>query len=560
MIRRISAYAGRALSRRAWWLCLALVSACGLCDVPTANLYAYSTAAIIVWIAAVSALKATVLQLLLFPLLQRRFLRVLGIALVGVYSLLCLANFITWLFYDFGIGCKFFILLGQTTPTEIAEFLPGLMSNLSSLFASWHFWLGALAAAALALALLRAPARVYYICIALLSGLGIGVLGYFFTTQSIGRTATIMAVRAPRAVVQVHRAVEEWNRAIKDKSPLPDAASVSSEHKARCVFIVIGESVSRGHCSLYGYALPTTPNLDLMRDSLYVFADAVSPATDTAGSLERVLTFKTDRDVFGDSFKYPSMVDLFSCAGYKTYWLSNQERMGAVPNSATVIGSAADVVRFTGNQMMEDTKDLVGDERLVPFVSEALADSADNKLIVAHMLGSHTAYRARYPASEAVFTGSDIARTLPRPWLDKAKAQTVAEYDNSIRYTDKILGRWLKDVAEMTEPAILIYFSDHGEYLYDEMDFVGRSDRAVEVPFVVYANAAYRRENPDLEAALRSAVAKPFSTANMIHALMTLTGTRYSHYDSALDVLSPAYTPRHRYVDERPWQFETPIQ
>lgn len=136
------------------------------------------------------------------------------------------------------------------------------------------------------------------------------------------------------------------------------------------------------------------------------------------------------------------------------------------------------------------------------------------------------------------------------------EATTIAEYDNSIRYTDSLLGEMLRAVARQPEPAVLIYFSDHGVNVYDIDGIHGRGERFVEVPALIYANAPYRVANPDMVSALDSALMLPVTTADLAHPLMTLTGTTYSGYDPTPDFLSPKYVKRHRYVDLRPWSFE----
>ena len=45
--------------------------------------------------------------------------------------------------------------------------------------------------------------------------------------------------------------------------------------------------------------------------------------------------------------------------------------------------------------------------------------------------------------------------------------------------------------AVSERPAVVIYFSDHGENVYDGGDFIGRDELHVEVPFLVYPNKQY---------------------------------------------------------------------
>lgn len=55
---------------------------------------------------------------------------------------------------------------------------------------------------------------------------------------------------------------------------------------------------------------------------------------------------------------------------------------------------------------------------------------------------------------------------------------------------------------------------------------------------------------------MEKALDRPFSTANFVYMIMTITGSSYKHYNSTLDVLSPVYIARPRYVDEKIWKYE----
>ena len=189
-------------------------------------------------------------------------------------------------------------------------------------------------------------------------------------------------------------------------------------------------------------------------------------------------------------------------------------------------------------------------------MNEALADSAAYKIIFLHLLGSHVIYTSRYPASAEVFTAEDVLKLPGKKSLSEDEAATVAQYDNSIRYTDSVLGKMVEAVSRQSEPAVLVYFSDHGVNVYDSDGIHGRSERYVEVPAVVYLNKAFRTADPEADSAFRKAVALPITTAEIAHPLMNLTGTSYSGYDSTRDFLSPNYHLRPRYVDHHPWQFE----
>ncbi len=271
--------------------------------------------------------------------------------------------------------------------------------------------------------------------------------------------------------------------------------------------------------------------------------------------MERILSFKTDDTTAGDGLEYPLLVSLFEKAGYKTFWLSNQERSGSVSNTSGVMILDARVIKYIGADNSEDQLVRKFDHDLLPELTSALEDTAQNKLIFLHLMGSHTEFDHRYPMGWDAFSCADEIRP-EMPWLTNRSAKRRAAYDNSIRYTDALLGQVIRLTADNDVGAVMIYFSDHGENVYDEDNTCGRGEKYVEVPFFIFANDKYLSAFPETEQRLSEAVDRKFSTANFVHLLMNLTGTDYKCYDATRDVLSPSYRQRVRMVDENPWAYE----
>ncbi len=544
-----------AIKRRRLWLCLVLLSALTICDIPTAPIYGFGKAYIVAYILGVAVLKGSALIVVIDWLLSWKRFKWLGWLAVGVYGFLGIVNAGAWFFYKFGISRKLFIVLSQTNGTEVSGFLPGLISNLLSLLSSFPFWCVVAVAALLLRFINRVPQKIFACTIVCGSILGLGMFVSFAMNYPYGRSANIMALRIPKYAADVYRSEKEMQALLANLKPFPEPHKVTSEKSAAVVLVVIGESASREHLSLYHYPLETSPCFDALKDSLFIYTDAIGSSATTSGNLERILTFKKDDNTYNDWYKYPRLVDLFKIAGYKCFWLSNQERVGLWSNASGALASGSDVVKYIGSENSEDALSTKFDEELLPEVEAALADSARNKLIVAHLMGSHTEYKNRYPSKFSRFDAEDELALGSRPWLNMNSAQVVAEYDNSILYTDYVVGGMVSLIARLSSPSVLVYFSDHGENVYDERDFVGREPKYVKVPFVIYANAAYRKNYPEISERVRASQNYPISTANIIYSLMTLTGTSYPLYDSADDFLSEEFIPRKRYVDEAIWPY-----
>ena len=103
--------------------------------------------------------------------------------------------------------------------------------------------------------------------------------------------------------------------------------------------LVIGESTNRQRMSLYGYPRKTTPELDKLRDQLDVFDNVITPRPYTIEALQQVLTF-ADEDNPDLYLKTPSIVSMMKQAGYKTFWITNQQTMTKRNTMLTTFTSA----------------------------------------------------------------------------------------------------------------------------------------------------------------------------------------------------------------------------
>ena len=202
----------------------------------------------------------------------------------------------------------------------------------------------------------------------------------------------------------------------------------SCSFRSPCIVIIIGESFSKHHSSLYGYPLPTNPRLEerLRRGELFVFRDVVSPANLTTSVLSNL--FSPASLGSGQSWKdSPLFPALFKKAGYTTCHLDNQ----AAGNDydyhdlglKALFNARSTPLLFT-----------VHNENRHPYDLELLDDydrltSRDDtpELVVFHLMGQHVSYSDRYPKEEAYFTPGDIRRED----LTQQERQVVADYDNA---------------------------------------------------------------------------------------------------------------------------------
>ncbi|MDE5594310.1 MAG: phosphoethanolamine transferase, partial [Muribaculaceae bacterium] len=493
---------------RLWYLILFILSVACLIDVPGAPVFGMSKFTQIVFTVSVSAFKASLLIIFAAWLWRYRKARILLIILLVLYIIVAITNVGAFAFYGFGMSRKLISLIAQTNPSEASEFIPDIISHLGLLFSSLWTWIAVIIAILTGVLFCKLPRMGVILITGALSLTGLGMYTWLFLSFDTAKTSIAMSLRIPKYFMDQRRWNLEMQQRIDNKKPLPHPESVKSKHAAANVVVIIGESSNRPNLSLYGFPLQTSPYMDSMADSLIVFTDAIASSLLTSANVERIISFKADDLVEGDWYNYPSLIDLFKAAGYKTYWLSNQERAGVWSNAVGALASGVDVMSFVGMEYCDDTllaERTFDDVLLQPF-KKALSDAADYRMIFLHLLGSHTIYHKRFPPERARYSVKDIySAPLNRPWLNDDGAQLLADYSNSLVFTDSIWHETFREIADNPSPSILIYLSDHGEKVCEGDNLRGRDSHSVEIPFIIYANKAYREANPGIMEQLAAA-------------------------------------------------------
>lgn len=290
--------------------------------------------------------------------------------------------------------------------------------------------------------------------------------------------------------------------------------------------LVIGESASRRHHQLYGYPRETTPYISSIKEQLCVFEDVISNFSQTNPSLSYLLT-QASLVKAENPDEALSLIDVAKQAGIETWWLSNQEPIKSTPMA---IARCADVTYFAE---IEGSGGDAYDEELLPVFYKALQSPAKHKLIVLHLMGSHLQYNARYPVAYRYFKSDDGVQAfdsrLPHP-----KMVSINEYDNSIRYTDALLNKVHQALhRDSSLSSLMVYFSDHGEEVYDTRDFKGHepsnySQPMFEVPFWMWASDSYKKDNLFIYDTLAERREQPLCLDDLYHTSLHLMGIETS--------------------------------
>lgn len=263
----------------------------------------------------------------------------------------------------------------------------------------------------------------------------------------------------------------------------PVPGIVPPEHGGVYV-VVIGESQTRDHMSAYGYSRPTTPWLESLKDDAHavVFTEAHSSCSYTTAAVTYAFTPKNQ---YNHKPMSPTLIQVARTAGFRTAWLSNQSR------SAWFEMPVNDLAHQTDCEAWTFKDDSSFDELLLPQL-QAL-DPSPNMLIVLHLMGSHTTYKARYPSAHHRFGDEDAA------------ANSVDCYDNSILYNDEVMRRVVEHARTMPNFKALLYCADHGEdpehgTWHDATHFTPTMSR---IPMYLCFSPEYEAERPQIVQMLR---------------------------------------------------------
>ena len=241
---------------------------------------------------------------------------------------------------------------------------------------------------------------------------------------------------------------------------------VTKKEKNELTIIVIGESLNRYHMSLYGYDRKTTPNLDKLKDDLVIYDNTYSNDVETMGVLSYALT-QTNQLNDIKYFDALSLINIYKKAGFKTVWLTNQQLYGKWDNLVSIIANQADRLIALNNNMGELTFDTkYYDEKLLGYLDKELQEKGDkNKVIFIHMMGSHAAYKLRYPKKFEKYPVTLIDTIKDKLHINKTQIHIINAYDNSVYYNDYVVSSIIKRLQNINKPISMVYFSDHSEDL-----------------------------------------------------------------------------------------------
>lgn len=324
--------------------------------------------------------------------------------------------------------------------------------------------------------------------------------------------------------------IKEYNE-IFSKLDKNNINIISNNSEIKNIILVIGESTTRNHMSLYGYSLKTNPLLEKLEKNgnLYKFTDTISPHAHTIPVIKKLLTFYNFEST-EEWYTYNNIIDIMKLAGYKTYWFSNQESSGIFGNVAVALGNRSDTVLFNNYQdSSESERKNSYDEEIVSKSIKYIDKNKSKNFIIYHLMGTHSGYINRYPQNFEIFKNNNIK---------------ISSYDNAILYNDYVIDKIISNFKN--EESIIMYVSDHGEEVYDFRNFAGHAEEngsryMIEIPFLIYVSDKFKENYPMTVKKIEKSLDKPYMSDDLIHTILDIADIKTSEYEKTRSVINDEF-------------------
>lgn len=238
--------------------------------------------------------------------------------------------------------------------------------------------------------------------------------------------------------------------------------------------LVIDESVSYSHLSIGGYERETTPYLEKL-SHLISYTDYNATAVFTMYSVPLLLTPATPNS-FSSHYTMRGVQQAFKECGFACYWVTH---IGQLVNDGV-----SDYVAEGVDEIIS-----VNNDSDFPTIIDSLSQENDKLFIIAHLWGSHQHYTN---------ASKTISRYTPNR-LDSKDVRNkdvfINSYDNTILYTDSILGALTNVLKQRDAISLWMFVSDHGEGVIGKTSgahgYTIPQETEYHVPFIIWYSDKY---------------------------------------------------------------------
>lgn len=332
--------------------------------------------------------------------------------------------------------------------------------------------------------------------------------------------------------------VVSWRNAHATLEPI----GLDAHHQAntarppRLAVIIVGETARAQNFRLNGYERDTTP--ELRQAEAINYPHATSCGTSTAVSVPCMFS-KYGRENYSDykGLSTENLTDVLKHAGIPVVWWDNN-------TGSKGVADRVEYHRMSNRDPAECEGGECYDQTLLDGLDPFLDGVKQDTVLVLHMLGSHgPSYHKRYPAAFRRFEPECLSAHL----TDCSRAEIVNAYDNSLLYTDHILGeviRKLKARDGRIEPA-MVFVSDHGEslgedglYMHGTPYFMAPAEQT-HVPMAVWLGESFTKDAGIDASCLRAHAEDSVSQDNLFPSMLGLMDVETNLRKPALDLFAP---------------------
>jgi len=295
------------------------------------------------------------------------------------------------------------------------------------------------------------------------------------------------------------------------------------EDQPKKVVLIIGEALSKRHCSLYGYGLKTTPKLDTLKENgdIITYTNVESPSTNTFPCFKIIMAAQSEKDSLKQWYEKPFLIEIMRAAGYNTSWISNQASVGLYGDN-----QISKIAKLTDEQIWTSGKyETNFDSEVLPYMKR---DKYSQEFIIVHLKGQHEYFKLRYPPEYSVFTEDDYIQ------FPSKQRETRAHYDNAVLYGDYIISSIIDAFSE--DEALVIFFPDHSLDIYDsDPEFAGHARVqdpysvlvSEEIPFIIYPSPKYKDHFPQQIKEMEENSDSAYNTKDITTTLMRWLGLEF---------------------------------
>jgi arylsulfatase A-like enzyme len=247
------------------------------------------------------------------------------------------------------------------------------------------------------------------------------------------------------------------------------------------VLLIMLESITPRHMSLFGYPRETTPRIDALASRGLVMSRAWTTATHSNYAQMAVLSSLFPRRVHGlDQYTrldYPRVLlhDAFHELGYDTATVSSQDetwqgmRRFQETQTPTYFWYSAD---FEGEHLDSGVEQIVPDAATVDVALDWLSRYRDAPwALYLNLQATHFPYAIEPSAERPWQPDQPTPSTFGYLGFPEAeRAQAVNRYDNAMRYVDDQVGRLVDylEAADELDDTLIVITADHGEMFFEK--------------------------------------------------------------------------------------------